>query len=148
MRLLTYDNKTILYNDVLIPYSSFLYNLPNYNEIVSLKDKSCSLDIMDYIIYFLNNHHIFIEKKTDRDYITRWNYRFFHLSDKILFEIITATNYLDIECLFELACNEVANIVKRCYTPQNVRKRFNIKDDITPEEEQEIYKNLSFFKVI
>ena len=143
MRLLTYDNKTILYNDVLISYSSFLYNLPNYNEIVLLKDKSCSLDIMDYIIYFLNNHHTFIEKKTDRDYIIMWNNRFFDLDDNILFEIIKATNYLDIECLFELACNEVANIVKKCYTPQNVCKRFNIKDDITAEEEQEICKFFS-----
>ena len=33
-----------------------------------------------------------------------------------------------------------ANIVKKCNTANNVRKRFNIKDDITPEEQQEIYK--------
>jgi hypothetical protein len=143
MRLLTYDHKTITYNDVLIPYSTFLLNLPDHNEIVLLNDKSCSLDIMDYIIYFLNNHHTFIEKQTDKDYIVRWNNRFFDLPDNTLFKIITATNYLDIECLFELACNEVANIIKRCYTPQNVRKRFNIKDNITPEEEEEIYKSFS-----
>jgi S-phase kinase-associated protein 1 len=98
---------------------------------------------MDYIIYFLNNHHTFIEKQTDKDYIIMWNNRFFDLSDNTLFKIITASNYLDIECLFELACNEVANIIKRCYTPQNIRKRFNIKDDITPEEEKEIYKSFS-----
>jgi hypothetical protein len=148
MRILTYDKKTILYNDCLIPYSCFLFNLPNYNEIVELNDKSCSVDIMDYIIYFLNNHHIFNEKKTDSDYIILWNNRFFDLPDNILFEIIKATNYLDIECLFELACNEVANIVKRCYTPQNVCKRFNIKDDITPEEEHDIYKKLCSYKII
>jgi hypothetical protein len=145
MRLLTYDHKTITYNETLIQYSNFLINLPNHNEIVHLNDKSCSLDIMDYIIYFLNNHHTFIEKQTDRDYIVRWNNRFFDLPDNILFKIITATNYLDIQCLFDLACNEVVNIVRSCYTPQNVRKRFNIKDDITPEEEKEI---LSFYKII
>lgn len=150
MHILTYDKHIIEYNDNILKYSTFLLNLPKYNETVYLNNKSSTFNIINKIVYFLNNHFIFTEKNKDKDFITMWNNNFFDLPDKILFEIIKASNYLDIECIFELGCIEVANIVKKCYTPQNVRKRFNIKDDMTPEEEEEIYKTLpfSFYKVI
>ena len=140
MKLLTYDKKNIEYPDNLIYYSVFLSNLPNYDETVELNNKSCSLIIMKNIIYFLKHHDDFIKNNKDNNYIIRWNNRFFDLPDNILFEIIEASCFLDIDSLFELSCNEIANIIKKCNTPNDVRKRFNIKDDITPEEKQEIYK--------
>ena len=140
MKLLTYDKKNIEYPDNLIYYSAFLSNLPNYNETVELNNKSCSYIILKNIIYFLNNHNDFNINNTDKNYIIKWNNRFFDLPDNILFQIIEASCFLDIDSLFELSCNEIANIIKQCNTPNDVRKRFNIKDDITPEETQEIYK--------
>jgi len=140
MKLLTYDKKNIEYPDNLIYYSVFLSNLPNYDETLELNNKSCSLIIMKNIIYFLKHHDDFIKNNKDKNYIIRWNNRFFDLPDNILFEIIEASCFLDIDSLFELSCNEIANIIKKCNTPNDVRKRFNIKDDITPEEKQEIYK--------
>ena len=140
MKLLTYDKKNIEYPDNLIYYSVFLSNLPNYDETVELNNKSCSLIIMKNIIYFLKHRDDFIKNNTDTDYIIRWNNRFFDLPDNILFQIIEASCFLDIDSLFELSCNEIANVIKKCNTPNDVRKRFNIQDDITPEEKQEIYK--------
>jgi S-phase kinase-associated protein 1 len=140
MKLLTYDKKNIEYPDNLICYSVFLSNLPNYDETLELNNKSCSLIIMKNIIYFLEYHDDFIKKNTDNNYIIRWNNIFFDLPDNILFQIIEACCFLDIDSLFELSCNEIANTIKKCNTPNDVRKRFNIKDDITPEEKQEIYK--------
>jgi hypothetical protein len=140
MKLLTYDKKNIEYPDNLICYSVFLSNLPSYDETVELNNKSCSLSIMKNIIYFLKHHDDFIKNNKDKNYIIRWNNIFFDLPDNILFQIIEASCFLDIDSLFELSCNEVANIIKKCNTPNDVRKRFNIKDDITPEETQEIYK--------
>lgn len=140
MKLLTYDKKNIEYPDNLLCYSAFLSNLPNYNETVELNNKSCSYIILKNIIYFVNNHNQFNINNTDKNYIIRWNNRFFDLPDNILFQIIEACCFLDIDSLFELSCNEVANTIKKCNTPNDVRKRFNIKDDITPEEKQEIYK--------
>ena len=140
MKLLTYDKKNIEYPDNLIYYSVFLSNLPNYDETLELNNKSCSLIIMKNIIYFLKHHDDFIKNNKDKNYIIRWNNRFFDLPDNILFQIIEASCFLDIDSLFELSCNEIANIIKKCNTPKDVRKRFNIKDDITPEEQQEIYK--------
>ena len=140
MKLLTYDKKNIEYPDNLICYSVFLSNLPNYDETVELNNKSCSLSIINNIIYFLKHHDDFIKNNADTDYIIRWNNRFFDVPDNILFQIIEASCFLDIDSLFELSCNEVANIIKKSNTPNDVRKRFNIKEDITSEEKQEIYK--------
>ena len=140
MKLLTYDKKNIEYPDNLIYYSVFLSNLPNYNETVELNNKSCSYIILKNIIYFLKHHDDFIKNNKDKNYIIKWNNRFFDLPDNILFQIIEASCFLDIDSLFELSCNEVVNTIKKCNTPNDVRKRFNIKDDITPEEKQEIYK--------
>ena len=140
MKLLTYDKKNIEYPDNLICYSVFLSNLPNYDETVELNNKSCSYIILKNIIYFLKHHDDFIKNNTDKNYIIKWNNRFFDLPDNILFQIIEASCFLDIDSLFELSCNEIANVIKKCNTPNDVRKRFNIKDDITPEEKQEIYK--------
>tara|TARA_B110000483_G_scaffold71356_1_gene89017 strand:+ start:496 stop:933 length:438 start_codon:yes stop_codon:yes gene_type:complete len=140
MKLLTYDKKNIEYPDNLIYYSVFLSNLPNYDETVELNNKSCSYIILKNIIYFLKHHDDFIKNNKDKNYIIKWNNRFFDLPDNILFQIIEASCFLDIDSLFELSCNEVVNTIKKCNTPNDVRKRFNIKDDITPEEKQEIYK--------
>ena len=140
MKLLTYDKKNIEYPDNLIYYSAFLSNLPNYNEILELNNKSCTYIILKNIIYFLNNHNNFNINNTDKNYIITWNNKFFDLPDNILFQIIEASCFLDIDSLFELSCNEIANIIKQCNTPNDIRKRFNIKDDITPEEHEEIYK--------
>jgi len=140
MQILSYDKKIIEYPDNLISYSMFLSNLPSHDDIVELKNKSCTYIILKNIIYFLNNHNNFNINNTDKNYIIRWNNRFFDLPDNILFQIIEASCFLDIDSLFELSCNEVVNTIKKCNTPNDVRKRFNIKDDITPEETQEIYK--------
>tara|TARA_B100001778_G_scaffold334827_1_gene348141 strand:+ start:829 stop:1266 length:438 start_codon:yes stop_codon:yes gene_type:complete len=140
MQILTYDKKIIDFPNNLICYSVFFNNLPNHNEIIELNNKACTLIILQEIILFLNKHNDFKNNNVDTDSIIRWNNNFFDLTDDILFQIIEASNFLDINNLFELACNEVANIVKKCNTANNVRKRFNIKNDITPEEKAEIYK--------
>ena len=140
MQILSYDKKIIEYPDNLICYSMFLSNLPAHNDTVELKNKSCTYIILQNIICFLKNHNEFNINNIDKNYIIKWNNRFFDLPDIVLFQIIEASCFLDIDSLFELSCNEIANIIKQCNTPKDVRRRFNIKDDITPEEQQEIYK--------
>ncbi|KAJ6818914.1 SKP1-like protein 1A [Iris pallida] len=48
-----------------------------------------------------------------------------------------AANYLNIKGLLDLTCQTVADMIKG-KTPEEIRKTFNIKNDFTPEEEEEI----------
>lgn len=48
-----------------------------------------------------------------------------------------AANYLNIKGLLDLTCQTVAQMIKG-KTPEEIRKQFNIKNDFTPEEEEEV----------
>ncbi|KAE8713484.1 SKP1-like protein 1B [Hibiscus syriacus] len=54
-----------------------------------------------------------------------------------LFDLILAANYLNIKSLLALTCQTVADMIKG-KTPEEIRKTFNIKNDFTTEEEEEV----------
>lgn len=55
----------------------------------------------------------------------------------LLFVCLQAANYLNIKTLLDLTCQTVADMIKG-KTPEEIRKTFNIKNDFTPEEEEEV----------
>lgn len=77
------------------------------------------------------------EKRTDN--IIPWDKEFCEVDQATLFELILAANYLDIKDLLDLTCKTVANMIKG-KTPEEIRKTFNIKNDFTPEEEEQVRK--------
>ena len=77
------------------------------------------------------------EKRTDD--IIGWDLDFCKVDQPTLFELILAANYLDIKELLDLTCKTVANMIKG-KTPEEIRKTFNIKNDFTPEEEEQVRK--------
>ncbi|PIC32122.1 hypothetical protein B9Z55_012576 [Caenorhabditis nigoni] len=77
------------------------------------------------------------EKRTDD--ITSWDVEFLKVDQGTLFEIILAANYMDIKGLLDVACKAVANMIKG-KSPDEIRRTFNIKNDFTPEEEEQIRK--------
>ncbi|PIA56863.1 hypothetical protein AQUCO_00700904v1 [Aquilegia coerulea] len=68
-----------------------------------------------------------------------WDADFAKVDQATLFDIILAANYLNIKSLLDLTCQTVADIIKG-KNPEDIRKTFNIKNDFTPEEEEEIHK--------
>ncbi|KAI5806519.1 E3 ubiquitin ligase complex SCF subunit sconC [Peziza echinospora] len=74
------------------------------------------------------------KKSTD---IEEWDQKFMQVDQEMLFEIILAANYLDIKPLLDVGCKTVANMIKG-KTPEEIRKTFNIQNDFTPEEEDQI----------
>jgi S-phase kinase-associated protein 1 len=85
------------------------------------------------------------EKKDDKrtDDISPWDVEFCNVPQPVLFELILAANYLDIKSLLDVTCKTVANMIKG-KTPEEIRKTFNIKNDFTPEEEEQVRKENSW----
>jgi S-phase kinase-associated protein 1 len=50
---------------------------------------------------------------------------------------LSAANFLDIKALLDVGCKTVANMIKG-KSPEEIRKTFNIQNDFTPEEEEQI----------
>lgn len=90
--------------------------------------------VIEYCTYHSEN------KETKEEDRAAWDKKFAAVDDDILFALILAANYLDIKPLLDLACKVVADYIKACKTPQEIRRRFNITNDFTPEEEEEVRK--------
>ncbi|ORX47027.1 E3 ubiquitin ligase complex SCF subunit sconC [Hesseltinella vesiculosa] len=71
--------------------------------------------------------------------IDEWDQKFMEVDQETLFDIILAANYLDIKPLLDVGCKTVANMIKG-KTAEEIRKIFNIVNDLTPEEEAQIRK--------
>ncbi|XP_022898761.1 SKP1-like protein 1A isoform X3 [Olea europaea var. sylvestris] len=76
------------------------------------------------------------DKMTDEE-LKAFDADFVKVDQGTLFDLILAANYLNIKSLLDLTCQTVADMIKG-KTPEEIRKTFNIKDDFTPEEEEEI----------
>ncbi|KAH8316928.1 hypothetical protein KR074_006606, partial [Drosophila pseudoananassae] len=77
------------------------------------------------------------EKRTDD--INTWDADFLRVDQVTLFDLILAASYLDIKGLLNLACKAVAKIIKG-KTPEELQMTFNIKNDFTPEEAEQVRK--------
>ncbi|PRQ18829.1 putative S-phase kinase-associated protein [Rosa chinensis] len=68
-----------------------------------------------------------------------WDRKYIDVDQNVLFDLILAANYLNIKGLLDLACQQAADMIKG-KTPEEIRKTFNIKNDFTPEEEEEVQR--------
>ncbi|KAL9276702.1 hypothetical protein ACSQ67_025715 [Phaseolus vulgaris] len=76
------------------------------------------------------------DKPSEED-LKAWDADFVKVDQATLFDLILAANYLNIKSLLDLTCQTVADMIKG-KTPEEIRKTFNIKNDFTPEEEEEV----------
>merc|ERR1712139_443247 len=77
-------------------------------------------NILELVLKYANYHHTKEEEKN------AWDAEFVKVDDDTLFSLILAANYLDIKSLLDLTCKTVADYIKQCKTPQEIRRRFNI----------------------
>lgn len=94
-----------------------------------------SIDVLNKLIEWCTYHH----GRKNTDETAEWDTKFCELDQVILFKLILAVNYLDNKVLLDLLCLTIANMIKG-KTPEEIRQTFNIKNDFTPEEEEEIRK--------
>ncbi|MQM04121.1 hypothetical protein Taro_036911 [Colocasia esculenta] len=100
--------------------------------------------ILAKVIEFCKKHVESAAKKGDEsadrvvdDELKTWDADFVKVDQATLFDLILAANYLNIKSLLDLTCQTVADMIKG-KTPEEIRKTFNIKNDFTPEEEEEV----------
>ncbi|CAB3410189.1 unnamed protein product [Caenorhabditis bovis] len=67
----------------------------------------------------------------------KWEEEFFRVEQPILFELVSAANYMDVQSLLDASCKAIAQLIKG-KTPEEIRQTFNIKNDLTKEEEEQI----------
>uniref|UniRef100_A0A7S4M6B2 S-phase kinase-associated protein 1 n=2 Tax=Odontella aurita TaxID=265563 RepID=A0A7S4M6B2_9STRA len=66
--------------------------------------------------------------------VQKWYAEFVKVEQVLLFELVTAANFMDIKPLLDLTCFAVAVMIKG-KTAEDIRKIFNISNDFSPEEE-------------
>lgn len=76
-----------------------------------------------------------------KDQKTCWEKQFVqNLGSAKIFDVMLAANYLDIPPLLNLLCAHVAKEIRNCSTTTEIRQKFQIENDFTPEEEEEIQR--------
>eukprot|EP00565_Helicotheca_tamesis_P001311 CAMPEP_0185728100 /NCGR_PEP_ID=MMETSP1171-20130828/3570_1 /TAXON_ID=374046 /ORGANISM="Helicotheca tamensis, Strain CCMP826" /LENGTH=167 /DNA_ID=CAMNT_0028396771 /DNA_START=164 /DNA_END=667 /DNA_ORIENTATION=- len=69
--------------------------------------------------------------------VQKWYADFVKVEQVLLFELVTAANFMDIKPLLDLTCFAVAVMIKG-KSADDIRKIFNISNDFTPEEEAQV----------
>lgn len=69
--------------------------------------------------------------------IENWDKEFVNVNQEMVFDLIMAANYLNIQGLLDLTCKTVADQMAN-KSPEEIRKIFHIKNNYTPEEEAEV----------
>ncbi|GAA0148450.1 ubiquitin-protein ligase [Lithospermum erythrorhizon] len=100
----------------------------------SIPIPNVSSKILAKVIEYCNRH---VEPGDDD--LKTFHQEFLNVDQATLFDLILAANYLNIKSLLDLTCQTVADMIKE-KSPEEVRKIFNITNDFTPEEEEEVRK--------
>ncbi|KAL9305641.1 unnamed protein product [Arabidopsis thaliana] len=96
--------------------------------------------IIEYAKMHVNEPSEEDEDEEAKKNLDSWDAKFMEKLDlETIFKIILAANYLNFEGLLGFASQTVADYIKD-KTPEEVREIFNIENDFTPEEEEEIRK--------
>lgn len=95
---------------------------------------------MTKIIEYWKKHS---EEGVSKDVLMDFDKDFMKMDHSTLYDLILAVNFLNDKEMLDALCQEVADRIKG-KTPEEIRKEFNIKNDFTPEEEEEIRRENSW----
>ncbi|KAF9598039.1 hypothetical protein IFM89_023816 [Coptis chinensis] len=92
--------------------------------------------ILAMVIEYCKKH---VGKSADDkdDDLKNFDAEYIKVDQATLFDIILAANYLNVKPLLDLSCQTVADMIKG-KKPEEIRELFSIKNDFTPEEEEEL----------
>lgn len=71
------------------------------------------------------------------DLVQTWYAEYVKLEQVLLFELVTAANFMDIKPLLDLTCLAVSVMIKG-KSAEELRRIFNLSNEFTPEEEAQV----------
>ncbi|XP_073111309.1 SKP1-like protein 1 [Elaeis guineensis] len=95
--------------------------------------------VIEYCRRHAGATRILDEYDNPNEEIKSWDATYIDVHQTILYDILQAADYLEIKGLLDLACEQAANMIRGKHV-EEIRKTFNIKNDFTTEEEEEIRK--------
>lgn len=108
--------------------------LPNVKDAVLRK-------VIDYCTHYSQEPMTAIQTplKSNKieDMVQPWYSSFVQVEQNLLFELVTAANFMDIKPLLDLTCLAVAVLIKGKQASE-LRAMFNISNEFTPEEEAQV----------
>lgn len=116
--------------------AGMLEDMGDCTDVISLPQ--ISEQTFKHVLEFCEYHRESTSAKTGRMFVMKgWEKQFCNRKDNVIFDMIVAANMLEIEPLLDLLCKTVANMIKGL-TVEQIRDRFHIVNDFSPEEEAEI----------
>ncbi|KAI3949287.1 hypothetical protein MKW98_023224 [Papaver atlanticum] len=130
------DNKTFEIEESVALASTTLretIELVGVDNMIPLANVSSN--ILALVISYLNKYHNVEEFKE----MLKWDKEFFKAIDdtQMIFDLINASNYLNIKSLQDSACDEAAERMKDM-TVEDARELLRLENDFTPEEEAKL----------
>ena len=117
------------------------------DEVIPLPNVSS--DILKKIIQWTEHHKNDPEDDDNQDKvpveIPSWDSNFLNTSVQTLVDLNMAANYLDIKGLLALTVRNFANMISG-KTPEEIRKTFDMEDDMTEAEKAQVMKENSWLE--
>ena len=86
------------------------------------------------------------KEKEEEEIVPPWLIAYVNMPHDILFPLLNAANFLNCPELMKVLATEVATQISKCKSPEEIRQRFNIVNDFTPEEQAEIDEEIEWCK--
>ena len=116
---------------------------PSVIRVPHVEDQKAFDLLIEYMEYDKDNRIEEDLKTGQKVPMSPWETEFFSELESLdkqpyLFQLISISNYLNYNRLFHTSCQKVANMIEG-KTPEQIRKTFNLPDDLTVEEKEKLY---------
>lgn len=137
VKLKASDDKTFEVEEAVAVQCGTLKNMVDDgygNDVIPLPNVDGK--ILGMVLEWCKKH---VDDKITEDELSKYEDEFVEVDQVDLYDLLMAANYLLIQGLLDRILKRVADLIKG-KQPEEIRKIFNIKNDFTPEEEEEIRK--------
>lgn len=128
-------NKTFEVEEAVAVQSETLENMVDEgcaNDTIPLPNVSGK--ILEMVLGWCKKH---VDETVTGDELNKYEADFLDPDQEVLYGLLMAANFLNVKGLLDRVLQRVADMIKG-KQPEEIRRIFNIKNDFTPEEEEEI----------